>query len=99
MKRLTYKNQDGICVEKVNITKRQLIDKVEYYEELEEKLQGLYPSNEVGIERLVSEFIKANEDADKEPFKGYRILTNKDALLYDEWRKTLDKETRKKEHE
>lgn len=73
----------------INDMEPHLLDaeKLKQYDRLEERLQGLYSSDEVNIEMFVDMFIKFTESKDKKEFTGFRILTNEDVALYEKWKK------------
>lgn len=68
-----------------NLDYATLMQKLEKYKELEERLIVEYGSNAT-IEDLINLHFKCIELQDGEPLAGFRILTNDDAKLYDEWK-------------
>lgn len=91
----SYNSKYGVPQEVIDNPKElfNLFDKLGQYEDLEEKIQGHYQSEEASLAVLVDLFIGAIETADREKYKGYRVLTGQDCLLYDEWKKSRKKET------
>lgn len=91
MERLTAFNNGiwGMSVKAVadGYDRYSVFSKLAGYENLEDLLQGSLPGEEVNIESLIKLYIKHLEDKEGEQLKGYQILTNNDAKLYDEWKK------------
>jgi hypothetical protein len=93
MERLTYKNQDVSLVEGFlnrhsNFDGTKIADglkKLAEYEDMEERLQKEYGAN-ISISDVIDLLFITIEEQDGEPLKGFRILTNEDAKLYDDWK-------------
>lgn len=66
--------------------------KLKSYEDLEELIQGVMPSEDINVKMLIELYIKHIEDGDGEKLKGVRILTNEDAKFYDEFKKSQYKD-------
>lgn len=94
--RLTWEYKDGgIFVDQSEVNTYECDDvimhtgnairKLSKYEDLDERLEVEFGSN-ISIFELVDLYLKHIEEVDKEPLKGFRLLTNDDALEYDEWK-------------
>lgn len=65
---------------------------------LDERIEKEYDSN-VSAYEIIDMFLKNTEEQDGEPLKGFRILTNDDAELYDRWKADRIAEEAWKENE
>lgn len=98
MKRLTWEYKDGgmfvdgtevktfIC-DDVEVCTGNAILKLAKYEDLEDKLHSLCKNEDENIiENLINVFIETIFKGQKH--EGFEILTNEDAILYNEWLKS-----------
>jgi hypothetical protein len=63
----------------------KIVEKLAMYEELEDRITKEFGSNLTAFE-LMDMYLKQIETQDGEMTKGFRILTNDDAKLYDKWK-------------
>lgn len=75
----------GGCIKGHYIYIGELVDSLAKYEDLEDRITKEFGSNLTAFE-LMDMYLKQIETQDGEALKGFRILTNDDALLYDEWK-------------
>ena len=87
MKRLTKRNEDGKAwynhTTEGEIKNSEILEKLTHYEDLEEKICKHFPNTT--IEDFVDITLKYIQGKDDEIRVG-RILTNEDALQWDEWK-------------
>ena len=86
MSRLTERTQLGSLIQKSNVSTRMLIDKLGEFEDLEEQLTKRYGVN-VTLQEFIDIWFKEAEKVFNEKISKVRILTEEDALLFDEWKK------------
>lgn len=100
MERLLKKNETGgwTCNEEHNCGRKScnwcnkrfdIFCKCAEYEDIEEQLQVEYGANTT-IKEVIQLLFKTIEERDGEFLKGFRILTNEDAKIYDEWKEQRD---------
>jgi len=99
MERLTKRIQDNVyfskgkypkttlCAEMETWEVRECMEKLAEFEDLEDTLMIEYGSNAT-VKELINLHFKHIEMQNREPLNIFRILTNEDAKLYDEWKRT-----------